>query len=223
MTQNHNLQGQGSLKMEADAQAILVSNLLGEVRRLKRFIFYFSTMCLVGALTTVALLLPQKRAIGGSSQRVVEATSFVLKDNNERIRAVLDMSAGVGLTLKDVNGKNRAGLSVSGENAYLFINNEDGVQRILLGLTGEAASLHLNDPKGKEQAAFMVNKKGPTILLRDAKGLARVTLNSRDLGPSMVLRDAENRPRMGILVDDQKGVLFNLLNEAGKSVFQKPD
>jgi hypothetical protein len=113
-------------------------------------------------------------ALMGASKkgRSVQATEFLLKDNEGQTRASLRMgSAGPGLAFYDANGKAvRALLGVLPAGPALGLYDPDGKNRISLGISAKGANLTFNDSDEKLRSELGMLEEGPNLLFLDHDG-----------------------------------------------------
>ena len=72
--------------------------------------------------------------------------------------------------LKDENGKVRAELGMAGHGPLLALYDEDGARRAVLGIAERGPGLFLLDSTQRRRAAFGVVDKGPVLILFDEEG-----------------------------------------------------
>ena len=103
--------------------------------------------------------------------RTLQASSFVLVDENGKPRASLSvLEGGPALVLNDENGKLSALLEVIKEGPRLLMHDENGKSRVLLLLAREGAGLSLSDENGMTRAGLLMGKNGPKLVLYDENG-----------------------------------------------------
>ncbi len=72
--------------------------------------------------------------------------------------------------LKDENGKVRAELGMAGHGPLLALYDEDGAQRAVFGIAERGPGLFFLDSTQRRRAAFGVVGKGPVLILFDEDG-----------------------------------------------------
>jgi hypothetical protein len=113
-------------------------------------------------------------ALMGASKkgRVIQATEFLLKDNDGQTRASLKMgSAGPHLAFYDANGKAvRALLGLLPSGPALGLYDSDGKNRISLAISPKGANLTFNDSDEKLRSELGMLEEGPKLLFLDLEG-----------------------------------------------------
>lgn len=84
----------------------------------------------------------------------IRAKSFVLEDDNGKLRAMLADIKDIGtmLTLMDENGKLRAGLGVLKDGLSLVLYDENEKSRVSMAVNEDGPALSLSDENGKTRA-----------------------------------------------------------------------
>lgn len=141
-----------------------------ENRRLK-----LGGVVLVAALTLVGLV-----GAGRSDTRHIEAESFIVKDSNGKVRAVLgttDPYSAPGLVMYDQEGHANVLLHLTGDgDPGLWLYEHDKV-RTTLNAVGERVHLQLYDSEGRPRAVLTVRPNGaPSIELLDQDENVRSSL-----------------------------------------------
>jgi hypothetical protein len=110
----------------------------------------------------------------GKKGHVVQATEFLLKDADGRVRAALRMgSAG----------------------AYLAFYNSDGkAARGLLGVLPSGPALGLYDGKGKTRVSLGLTEKGANLTFHDSDEKLRAELGMLEEGPNLLFLDPDGKP-----------------------------
>ena len=133
-------------------------------------------------------ILSRKNAPGTSRSDVVEASHFVLRDAQDRGRAILTMlDGGPALLMLDPKEQVRSLLCVEGEASYLSLRGKD-----------EAV-----------KAIVMVDEDGPAVFFHDKEETHRVSLQLYDDAPALCYRDAAGRTRAVFTVDGDGPGLYD--------------
>jgi hypothetical protein len=121
------------------------------------------TGSLVGAVVAAVAILGQAR----STDRVIEAQRFVIKDSSNRPRGVLAaLSDGSVLSLYDRDGRGRASLTVAGDGtARLGFFDKGGKGRIVVDLAKDGDSMvGFYGPDAKARGQVRVTPDGTADL-----------------------------------------------------------
>jgi hypothetical protein len=162
--------------------------------------------------------------------KVVEASRFVVRDAQGRIRASLDSNGFIladqnqvvrvvlgatpageaALTLYDSNGKVRAGLAIVPEQVVLSIYDQNEKKRVALGVRpdGSPGLVFLADNEDPRMVLNVLSEGTPYVVMRDQNGQARVTLGIIPNG----------KPTIGL--QDKHGTTRVFLTEAGIATFR---
>lgn len=159
--------------------------------------------------------------------RVVEAASFILRDENGVERASLRMvREGPQLTLYDSNGTSRAVLRVGSEATLLSFFDAHGREMIAFTSLGHAQMLHLNNPRSKggismhamegvagvglsggdgltvylETNDLLYLRERPCFAVADRRGKTQVTIAVGQDGPELSLRGPNEKRRLRLKV-----------------------
>ena len=133
---------------------------------------------------------------GGKSSRQVEAHSFVLRDDQNRGRAVLAMLGdGPGLTLLDSDEQIKAVLALDNQGAHLQFWGEDNTTNVLVRLEGNEPELVFFDANNEPRASLRLYPNGPCFRLWDGKDKCRVMMQvDAEDGPSVAVFDEHEEP-----------------------------
>jgi hypothetical protein len=126
----------------------------------------FTLFVAVRAMTGIAYSQAE-----GNTAKVIRAKSFVVVDDQGRIRALLSViKTGSGLALYDESGKVRARLDVNEDFPLLTLHDEKGTPRAVLDVTKYGPELSFHDEKGTPRASLDVLEDRPLLSLNNDKG-----------------------------------------------------
>jgi hypothetical protein len=139
--------------------------------------------CIV--LSLVVLLIWKtfcpEQAWAQSNGKVIRANSFVLEDENGKMRATLAMTEnGPMFSLSDENSKTRAALRVAKDIPSLSLHDVDGKERASLMVGKLGPYLTLYDENDKLRADLSVGRDSSSLSLSDENGKERVVLGMFD-------------------------------------------
>lgn len=149
---------------------------LGRAKRRNRWLLG-AVLLLAGGLVVLAALETtafRARPQATGTAKEIRARSFVLEDDNSKIRALLGIFKGEErLLLYDENAKPRAYLDRSG----LMVADEMSNDLASLTVDKNGGNLYLSGAKGNMGASLAVGKDGPSLNLSDINGRPRVSLS----------------------------------------------
>jgi len=152
-------------------------------------------------------------------EKVVEANSFVLKDEAGNVRAALAMVEGSPmLRLFDSAGRPRIVEAVTVIGASIGVLDAAGKPRAALGaaLTGEP-SVTVFDEDGKPRGVLSAPNGVPGLALFDSARKQRITVALNAAGaPNVTMLDTNGKPRVGMGVAPNGDPLIGVLDEDGK-------
>jgi hypothetical protein len=196
----------------------------------------------IAALTGLGSLLLMGQVIPRA--RAVEAESFVLRDAQGNVRAVLGFQDGnaVALTLKSAAGEDRVAVTVRGDGTSLVRALDRGKAGVELGSRTDGTGVTVLDRGGRTRAAIAVSGDGraavtlgesstkdrvrlsltPTgaagLRFLDAGGTEHVALTADGEGtPELVLSDVAGRPRTTLDVAVDGTTRIDLTDPSGRS------
>ena len=184
----------------------------------------------IGSLVAIAILAgiaARPDAIPES----VEAKRFLVRDNQGRLRAALevDLRGYPGLWLFDDQGKVRSELSVSfNQNPRLDFTNQKGDGTASLSYSpSDLPYLNLTGTGGKAGVHLLIlpYPKGniPTLYLTGSDGKQFFDISARPDGPkSMSLDGKDGKPRFSIELDQIDRPSLKLLDGDQKVIFEAP-
>lgn len=151
---------------------------------------------------------PRVRAQGVGATKVIRANKFVVED---------------------LNGKDRAVLTVSEDGSSLVLYDDGGKGRIVLAATKLGPSLSLYTINGNYPSASLnIFHNSPDLMLLDEEGKPRAQLDFSAGVPNLCMWDINGKPRVMISVLE-RGPTFGLADEegiirfvAGKTVITNP-
>jgi hypothetical protein len=149
-------------------------------------------------------------------QKIVRANSFVVVDENDKERIVLDASPIKSiLQMKDGDGKLCAVLMGSKKEAELGMFNEKG-GGVVLSVDKDASQLNLSIESGKGEATLSADMDGSKLLMCDENRKGRTLLAANTGGPGLSLLDKKgvNRAMLVVLKDTPSLAMFD---ENGKT------
>lgn len=161
---------------------------------------------IVGSATLLVALVGLLTGAQQNRPKVIEAQSFVLRDKDGKLRAVLDSSErqGAFFYLFDERGETiRFGIS-SGKNGQVLAR--------------------ITDTKGDDRMTFGVHAEGmPHIALytKDQKPVVRLGVSPEDEA-GISLFGKNDKSRVQIISPDNEPPLLEMFDEGGKLLFQAP-
>lgn len=130
--------------------------------------------CLIGCIVLsvgvwfIMKTLAPETAWAQSGAKAIQATRFIVEDENGKPRAELSMGKqGPQLAMWNENGKPRIYLGVNDLGKWLSLWDENGTHRGSLAVRQDGPAVTLNDENGKPRARVRVLKDGPQFLLTD--------------------------------------------------------
>lgn len=146
---------------------------LGRVKRRNHWLLG-AILLLVGGLVAVGALkaiVAPAQAQGAGTAEEIRAKKIVLEDDNGKVRAWLDVVAGIPMMMVlDENGEVRVALAAGKDDPRLVLCDEKGRGRTRLGTGKDGPNLALYDENGKVRAALSADKDGPNLVLYDENG-----------------------------------------------------
>ncbi|HKC48958.1 MAG TPA: hypothetical protein VKB63_15250 [Gemmatimonadales bacterium] len=168
-------------------------------QRLRRFAWsvMLGAIVVLGFTAVVVVMFATQRLPAPGS--VVQARSFVLQDEQGRIRATWGVTkdGGVQLALQDDKGNPRARMSVLQDGSTgLALVDGAGHPRAALGLlTDGTINLVFADQGGQSRAVFGLTPAGASsIVLADGKGVTRAGLSVANSGRATQTVDETGGP-----------------------------
>jgi hypothetical protein len=148
-----------------------------ENARLRRLATIFGAGLAVALLLPIALVFG--RGGGDEVADVLQARSFVLRDENGVARGALEMArdGGVVLTLRDSDARDRARLSLlaDGSPGLTFADREGRTRAVLGVLPDQTSTLVFADQSGRSRAVLGVTQdQSSTLVFADRFGETRV-------------------------------------------------
>lgn len=175
-----------------------IEKMEGQLARVRWF-NHILIACIVlslGVLFIWKTFRPEK-AWAQSSEKVIRANSFVLEDENGKMRARLAMTEdGPMFSLYDENDKTRAALRMA----------------------KDMPSLSLHDVDGKERASLMVGMLGPYLTMYDENDELRADLSVGNDSSSLSLSDENGEERVVLGMFDEPNVV--LFDENGELIWE---
>lgn len=107
----------------------------------------------------------------GTEKKVIHANTFILEDENGKMRATLAMEKnGPQLALFDEKREPRAVLAAPDDGPRIVLTDEKGNIRAWLMVIGEGSGLVLTNEKAKGGVELVVRKDSPALSMTDDKG-----------------------------------------------------
>ena len=182
------------------------------------------------ALLFVAILLRASPLVSQGKPGKVEATAFVLRDDEGRIRATLSGLNGGGAAVSFYDTKKHLRLLVgmnAGGQPSIQLNDANEVGRGVFGLDeNDAPGCDLNDRQGRRRLRLNVaDREGgqPSALtFYDAQGKARVALMNADKLSGLTLAGPDEELRSVVGAGSNGTALSMILTKDGKTVWSAP-
>ncbi|MGE0709687.1 MAG: hypothetical protein AB7N76_24230 [Planctomycetota bacterium] len=163
--------------MESEQYNALVRRIEAQEAELARLRRGRSWKRLGGSILAVgaAVVLMGQAAPPSATQKEVSAQSFVIRDDQGKVRAVFGLAKDgeIACSMTDPAGKQRIQLAVSKKGVPgINVNDANGENRVGIGFANDGlAFVALRGPKGKIQNFNFVDGNGnPRLVLKDADG-----------------------------------------------------
>lgn len=187
---------------------------LGEVERKYRLLRRW--------VATMALMATASVLVGaGPLGRVVEAESFVVKDAQGQMRALLTASVGAPvLSLSDAAGKVRTELRVDPNGPKLVLFDGSGNPRAVLEARGPASvpTLLLYDGGKVARLVLGVDEGQPFMSFADPAAKVRNAISAEGIS----LLDANEVGRVSLVMRNSGGPGLFIGDTSGRTVFKLP-
>jgi hypothetical protein len=150
-------------------------------------------------------------------KRTVEAKEIILRDDADKIRARLLVSAdGPSLSLYDPDGTARAALADGPVGPFLAFTGTDGKNRMKIGVHADDPAIDLFDASGKMRAELWLQRgsSGLALLSAQSQGMVQLSIEKEDFG-NLSFVDAHGKGRAQlVLMDGTPKLIFADANQA---------